>query len=65
MKPIQESMLKWNPPYSVAFNIKGKIIETEIILRNPRDAKVFDQWLEDEIDNNIYHASGGPNDIEL
>lgn len=54
-----------NYPYSVAFNIGGKIIETDIVLRNSRDAALFDQWLEEEVDNNVYHADGGPNDIEL
>lgn len=54
-----------NYPYSVAFNIKGKIITTDITLRDSRDANLFDEWLESEIDNNVYHADGGPNDIEL
>lgn len=67
MKSIQEMMMNEakNYPYSVAFNISGKIIETEIVLRNPRDAGLFDQWLEQEIDNDIFHADGGPNDVEL
>jgi len=54
-----------NYPYSVAFNIKGKIITTDIKLRYPSDANLFDEWLESEINNDIYHADGGPNDIEL
>lgn len=70
MKSIQEMMAQEvnearNYPYSVAFNIGGKIIETEIVLRNSRDAALFDQWLEEEVDNNVYHADGGPNDVEL
>jgi hypothetical protein len=54
-----------NTSYSVAFNINGKIIETDVVLRNPSNAKDFDKWLEEEIDNVIYHADGGPNDVEL
>lgn len=67
MKSIQEMMMNEskNYPYSVAFNISGKIITVDVTLRNPRDADLFDKWLESEIDNNIYHADGGPNDVEL
>lgn len=54
-----------NYPYSVAFNIKGKIINVNLTLKDPKDAVLFDEWLESEIDNNIYHADGGPNVIEL
>lgn len=67
MKSIQEMMMNEarNYPYRVAFSIRGKIINVEITLENPRDASLFDQWLEQEIDNDIFHADGGPNDVEL
>lgn len=67
MKSIQEMMTNEarNYPYRVAFSIGGKIINADITLENPRDAALFDQWLEQEIDNDIFHADGGPNDVEL
>lgn len=71
MKSIREAMTSeineaHNYSYSVAFNVGGgKIVTTELILKNSSDAKIFDKWLSSEIDNTVYHADGGPNDIEL
>lgn len=54
-----------NYPYTIAFNANGRIIKTQLTLEYSSDAKDFDRWLESEVDNNVYHAYGGPNDIEL
>lgn len=43
----------------------GKNIDVTIIIDSARDAKIMDEWLEDQIDNTIMHADGGPNEIEL
>lgn len=57
-----------NYPYRVAFSgltdADGEQIVVNITLDNARDAKFFDAYLEKEIDNTIYRASGGPNDYE-
>ena len=43
----------------------GEHINVTITLDNASDAKVMDAWLEEQLDNTIMHADGGPNDIEL
>ena len=43
----------------------GEHINVTITLDNASDAKVMDKWLEEQLDNTIMHADGGPNDIEL
>lgn len=43
----------------------GEHINVTITLDSPRDANTMDKWLEEQLDNTIMHADGGPNDIEL
>lgn len=45
--------------------INGEHVSVTITLDNASDAKVMDKWFEEQLDNTIMHASGGPNDIEL
>ena len=65
-----------NYPYHVALiTSKGNInvtlitskgnINVTITLKNANDADAMDEWLEDQIDNSIYAADGGPNDVEI
>lgn len=70
MKSIQEVMNTSvneakNYPYTIAFSIEGKIFNAKVTLESEKYAALFDKWIESEIGNNIYHADGGPNDIEL
>lgn len=58
-----------NYPYRILFSgckaSNGEPMTVNVTLDSPRDANTFDKWLENELDNTIVHASGGPNDIEL
>ena len=55
-----------NYPYRAALMTDGgEHVSVTITLDNASDAKVMDKWLEEQLDNTIMHASGGPNDIEF
>ena len=58
-------MEKNNLKYRVALLIKGMPVTVTLTLDSIDDAAAVDKWLEDEKDNSIYAADGGPNDIEL
>lgn len=66
---IQEQLGQMNEarnyPYRISFMINGKLIEATITLDDSKDADLMDTWIEEQIDNTIMHADGGPNDIEL
>lgn len=54
-----------NYPYDVALSTKKGIVKVKMTLENPADANAVDEWLENEKDNSIYAADGGPNDVEI
>ena len=55
-----------NYPYRAALMTNdGEHVSVTITLDNASDAKVMDKWFEEQIDNTIMHADGGPNDIEF
>ena len=54
-----------NYPYHVALITSKGNINVTITLKNANDADAMDEWLEDQIDNSIYAADGGPNDVEI
>ena len=55
-----------NYPYRAALMTNdGEHVSVTITLDNASDAKVMDKWLEEQLDNTIMHADGGPNDIEF
>lgn len=52
-------------PYDVVLMTPKGNISVTIKLKNPKDADAMDAWLEDQKDNSIYAADGGPNDVEI
>lgn len=55
-----------NYPYRAGLMTDGgKYIHVTITLDDPKDADVMDKWLEEQLDNTVMHADGGPNEIEL
>ena len=62
LNQVQEAR---NYPYDVAIMTSKGNISVTIQLKNPKDADAMDEWLEDQKDNSIYAADGGPNDVEI
>ena len=59
-------MGKKNNVYRVALLVAGAMpVNVTIKLGDPSDAEAVDKWLEEQIDNSVFAAIGGPNDIEL
>lgn len=52
-------------PYDVVLMTSKGNINVTITLKNPKDADAVDAWLEDQKDNSIFAADGGPNDVEI
>ena len=70
MKTLQEHIEQElnearNYPYSVSIMTPKGNISVTITLKNANDADAMDAWLEDQKDNTIYAADGGPNDVEI
>ena len=54
-----------NYPYEVVLMTSKGNINVTITLKNANDADAMDAWLEDQKDNSIFAADGGPNDVEI